>query len=249
MAINKLKNHSNSNISKLASDLVDKWKSLLSTTSKRDHSTFQKASKIENNEKKHKANDSDTISEISLPSPQASITDDNTRDKCIHMLYTALQVGIEEKKNDDILDFYNEGIEEFVMNLAITIESCLFKEFNTINTAYKAKFRSKYLNLKEKTNPHLRQSLLNGQLIPERFIQLSIEEMASEERRQADAIIQKENLQKSQAARDTAAETDMFQCGKCKQRKCKYFQLQTRSADEPMTTYVTCMNCNNRWKC
>ena len=44
------------------------------------------------------------------------------------------------------------------------------------------------------------------------------------------------------------ASTDQFKCGKCKQRKCTYFQLQTRSADEPMTTFVTCVNCNNRWK-
>lgn len=41
----------------------------------------------------------------------------------------------------------------------------------------------------------------------------------------------------------------MFKCGKCKSRKTTYFQMQTRSADEPMTTFVTCMSCNNRWKC
>jgi transcription elongation factor S-II len=29
---------------------------------------------------------------------------------------------------------------------------------------------------------------------------------------------------------------------------CTYYQLQTRSADEPMTTFVTCVNCDNRWK-
>lgn len=42
--------------------------------------------------------------------------------------------------------------------------------------------------------------------------------------------------------------TSMFKCGKCKLNNCTYFQLQTRSADEPMTTFVTCLNCNNRWK-
>jgi transcription elongation factor S-II len=42
--------------------------------------------------------------------------------------------------------------------------------------------------------------------------------------------------------------TSMFKCGKCKERNCVYFQLQTRSADEPMTTFVTCLNCSNRWK-
>jgi DNA-directed RNA polymerase subunit M/transcription elongation factor TFIIS len=41
----------------------------------------------------------------------------------------------------------------------------------------------------------------------------------------------------------------LFKCGKCKSRKTEYYQLQTRSADEPMTTYVTCRGCGNRWKC
>ena len=46
----------------------------------------------------------------------------------------------------------------------------------------------------------------------------------------------------------TELATDMYKCGKCKKRLCTYFQLQTRSADEPMTTFVTCLHCGNRWK-
>jgi len=53
------------------------------------------------------------------------------------------------------------------------------------------------------------------------------------------------------------ASTDSYECRKCKASfpkerekytKCTYYQLQTRSADEPMTTYVTCINCGCRWK-
>lgn len=40
----------------------------------------------------------------------------------------------------------------------------------------------------------------------------------------------------------------IFQCKKCKSKKTTYYQLQTRSADEPMTTFVTCLSCNNCWK-
>jgi len=45
------------------------------------------------------------------------------------------------------------------------------------------------------------------------------------------------------------ASTDTFTCRRCKSKECTYYQMQTRSADEPMTTFVTCINCNNRWKC
>jgi transcription elongation factor S-II len=40
----------------------------------------------------------------------------------------------------------------------------------------------------------------------------------------------------------------MFKCGKCKTNKTTYYQLQTRSADEPLTTFVSCVNCGNKWK-
>lgn len=45
------------------------------------------------------------------------------------------------------------------------------------------------------------------------------------------------------------ASTDNFTCFKCKSKECTHYQLQTRSADEPMTTFVTCIRCSNRWKC
>lgn len=45
------------------------------------------------------------------------------------------------------------------------------------------------------------------------------------------------------------ASTDDFTCFKCKSKECTHYQLQTRSADEPMTTFVTCIRCSNRWKC
>ena len=45
-----------------------------------------------------------------------------------------------------------------------------------------------------------------------------------------------------------AANTSMYRCRKCQSRECHYFGLQTRSGDEPMTIFVTCLNCGNRWR-
>jgi hypothetical protein len=42
--------------------------------------------------------------------------------------------------------------------------------------------------------------------------------------------------------------TDRFRCSQCKEKKCSYYELQTRSADEPMTIFVKCLNCGKQWK-
>ena len=41
--------------------------------------------------------------------------------------------------------------------------------------------------------------------------------------------------------------TDKFFCGRCHKRQCTYYELQTRSADEPMTIFIQCVNCGKRW--
>jgi DNA-directed RNA polymerase subunit M/transcription elongation factor TFIIS len=46
---------------------------------------------------------------------------------------------------------------------------------------------------------------------------------------------------------DFSRATDKWQCNNCKMRKCTYYELQTRSADEPMTIFIHCLNCGKRW--
>jgi DNA-directed RNA polymerase subunit M/transcription elongation factor TFIIS len=48
--------------------------------------------------------------------------------------------------------------------------------------------------------------------------------------------------------KNNMATIDIYQCKKCKQNKCFIHQSQTRSADEPMTTFITCTVCGNHWK-
>lgn len=105
--------------------------------------------------------------------------------------------------------------------------------------------RSKCHNLKE--NEKLAVEVYNEKISPEEFVKMSLEEMQSEDMKSKDKEYIKDSLLSSQMATATA-DTDIFICGKCKQRKCTYVQLQTRSCDEPMTTFVTCTVCGNRWK-
>ncbi|VDP16863.1 unnamed protein product [Schistosoma margrebowiei] len=72
--------------------------------------------------------------------------------------------------------------------------------------------------------------------------------MASKEMKELREKYTKETIEDHQMAVTGGTETDLLRCGKCKQTKCTYNQVQTRSADEPMTTFVYCNNCGHRWK-
>lgn len=47
---------------------------------------------------------------------------------------------------------------------------------------------------------------------------------------------------------DKSRATDQYKCHRCGKRECTYYELQTRSADEPMTIFITCLNCGKRWR-
>jgi DNA-directed RNA polymerase subunit M/transcription elongation factor TFIIS len=47
---------------------------------------------------------------------------------------------------------------------------------------------------------------------------------------------------------DKSMATDMFRCSRCGKRQCTYYEMQTRSADEPMTQFIRCLNCGKQWR-
>ncbi|KAA0196300.1 Transcription elongation factor S-II, partial [Fasciolopsis buskii] len=132
--------------------------------------------------------------------------------------------------------------------LAIRIESAIYDLFSNTDSKYKQRVRTRVMNLRDSNNPNLRINVLMGHVNPTKLASMTSEEMASKEMKELREKYTKETIEDHQMAVTGGTETDLLRCGKCKQTKCTYNQVQTRSADEPMTTFVFCNNCGHRWK-
>ena len=111
-------------------------------------------------------------------------------------------------------------------------------------TLYIDHLRSVYINLKK---PDVSAALLTGNIKSQEIAFMTHQEICPEKWKKL--IEDKKVRDKQKYEPNIEASTDNFTCNKCKSKKCTYYQLQTRSADEPMTTFVTCLECGKRWKC
>ncbi|PKA60286.1 hypothetical protein AXF42_Ash008345 [Apostasia shenzhenica] len=176
---------------------------------------------------------------------------DPVRDKLRELLAEAFSKVFDEAGKDERQEVRNilDEIDACdPIRVAVTVESVMFEKLGRSNGSHKVKYRSIMFNLKDAKNTDLRRRVLLGHITPQVLINMTAEEMASDERKLANKQIQEKALFECERAGAPKATTDQFKCGRCGQRKCTYYQLQTRSADEPMTTFVTCVNCNNHWK-
>ena len=60
-----------------------------------------------------------------------------------------------------------------------------------------------------------------------------------------DAVIKKTEF--IEEKKNNIYTTDIYECYKCHKRRCTIEIIQTRSADEPATTFVNCVVCGNHW--
>jgi transcription elongation factor S-II len=162
-------------------------------------------------------------------------TDSNTRNQCIGLIYNGLA--------------YRSTVSATeVMAKAVAVEQAAFTEYKGETPVYKKKIRSLFSNLKNKSNKELGVNVLGGKITPDKFVVMTDDELKSEDRRREEKEFEKENMRMAQVPMATKSVSDSLECGRCKKKMVSYTQAQTRSADEPMTTFCECMNCGKRWK-
>ena len=115
---------------------------------------------------------------------------------------------------------------------------------------YVDKLKSIYLNLDKQSsvkNTSLLKKLKKGDIKPAEIPFMKHHELFRD--KWEDLIKAKIERDTNATTIDYSATTDEFTCFKCRSKCCTYYQLQTRSADEPETTFVSCQGCGNGWKC
>ena len=166
-------------------------------------------------------------------------TKDPIRLKCREMLANALEITEAIENGAELCD---------VNEIAGRCEDMIFNEFKNTDVKYKNRVRSRVINLKDAKNPKFRESVRLGIITPDQLAKMTSEEMASDDLKNLRAKFTKEAIDDHQMARTQGAKTSLLVCGKCKKNNVVYSEMQTRSADEPMTTFAFCQECGHRWK-
>jgi transcription elongation factor S-II len=238
MLVSKQKQNANKEVARLASDIVAKWKKIVTAdkAKKQTASSPPKntSSPAPTNEPKAFKGD---VSKRRWDSENVDVkrTGIPTRDACIGLLYNGLAFMSKESSTTIIIK-------------AMEVEQAAHTEFGGETNEYRTKLRSLFQNLKNTSNRELGPRVMSGEIPAARFVVMTHDELKSAERQKEDAKLEKENMLKAQVPMAQRSISDALKCAKCGNNQVAYTQAQTRSADEPMTTFCVCTICDNRWK-
>ena len=223
MVVAKQRTNPDKTVARLAQEIVQKWKAAVDEEKKAK--ALPKADKWMGADpaKRKWASDGVDIKRTGAP----------TRDNGVGLIYNGLAHMSKESCTAVILK-------------AMEVEKAAFTEYKGDTDEYRKKIRSLFMNLKQ--NKALGPQIMSGSITAERFVVMTLEELKSEKMKKEEVEFQKENMKKAQVPMAEKSISDALRCGKCGQKKVSYSQAQTRSADEPMTTFCECTVCGNRWK-
>jgi len=168
--------------------------------------------------------------------------DDNKRNMMVKYLNKAIDdIKVSRKVEKGIYNYVIKVSKE--KNIRRSWENTLFTNL------YKSKILSVYSNLDTNSyiqNNQLLKNIKDGSIEPEKVGSLSVYDIFPDNWKELLNIKSKRDKIKYELKPE--AMTNLFKCRKCGSRETSYYEVQTRSADEPMTQFITCLSCSNRWR-
>ncbi|CEP63595.1 transcription elongation factor DST1 LALA0_S08e06194g [Lachancea lanzarotensis] len=252
VVVNQFKKSGNAQISGLVKKMIGQWRDAISQEKKQK--TLAKSSSSHaatTGSSSNTGSKSSFASEAKKHDKYVSTKPRNAKnDGVITTVYNHKLRDMVIRAFYDALAKDSEHPPQSILTTAIAVEKQLNQLNNCENNekAYKDKYRVVYSNVISKNNPDLKHKITAGDVTPGHLVSCDPRELAPEHLKKKLEEISKQNLFNAQGATLERSVTDRFTCGKCKEKKVSYYQLQTRSADEPLTTFCTCEVCGNRWK-
>ena len=191
--VNRSKQHQNPEVARLASEIVKKWrddiakaKGATPSGKKSPNGTASPAPSSNSSNGKPKLHVPPAEREWKKDKVDVNRTGQATRDGCIGLLYNGLCYMSEKASSEILLK-------------AVAIEAAGFTRLGPeTNPGYSSKMRSLFINLKNKSNPQLRERVLSGEITPDKLVMMSTEDLKSDTRKLEDAKLIKENLKDAQ---------------------------------------------------
>jgi len=167
-----------------------------------------------------------------------------------------------EKQRQEVVKKFNKIIKD--KSISMIIEKSIYNHIKTLcenknlligsnNMFFKRKYINKCISLYDNINPD--SYIKNKTLIKKiKNKEINLEKIADYTPQQLfpdhwNKLIEKKNIENEiMYSKRTVAISHLFKCPKCKKNECTYYQLQIRSSDEPMTTFIQCLECNYSWK-
>jgi DNA-directed RNA polymerase subunit M/transcription elongation factor TFIIS len=150
-------------------------------------------------------------------------------------------------------EYISRCIEKNIYNDTINI--CKEKNIKRYwdNIVFKNLYLNKIISLYSNINPNtyignknFLKKIINREIDINNISKLHVSDIFPEAWKEL--LNKKIKIDKLKYEKKAVAMTEMFKCRKCGSKECSYYEVQTRSADEPMTQFITCIQCNNRWK-
>ena len=165
----------------------------------------------------------------------------STREFVVERFSTLLDIPQDDKICKDL--------EKCILNYAY--DAC-YNEPAWDNPNFSSIYKQKFLSLQHniRNNSQLKEKIVTKKLKPLEVIEMRPEQLDPNGKyaKVLEKRIHRE-MRKEALTKEAKNQEGFFTCNRCKSKKTTYYQLQTRSADEPMTTYVSCLNCDKNWKC
>lgn len=144
------------------------------------------------------------------------------------------------------------NLEKSLNNWAVRRTKSLLDEPAWDNHTFTNRYKHKFLELQSHIRKvdTLREDIRSGKIKPTKLMEMPPTHLwpgGPYDAALAEHVYK--DLRKVDMTRESKNLDGFFTCNRCKSKKTTYYQLQTRSADEPMTTFVTCLNCDKNWKC